>query len=213
MSAEVPKPWWRPIESGTDGALIITSRGLLGEAVGYVMHCVALVWPGMNTPVFSDPVRPNAAPRGDQIDVVTAEALRQYEAQRTDLKELRSRALSMVTVALTEIGLLAATAGTFVQIGGWRLGVWGICFLVVLLGLAGMASTASSSAQFLDVEIREVLRHPGDVRAFYAGELADSLPMGHATVNARITYFRDALALMVVGALLYGVLWVTSFFD
>ncbi len=212
MSSDVRAPWWQVIESGTDGALVIGHPGPLGEAVGYALHCVALIWPGMNTPVFTDPVRFTAAPREDQIDVVTAEALRQYEAQRGDLKELRSRALSMVAVALTEVGLLAATAGTFVQIGGWQLGVWAACFLVVSLGLAGMASTASTSARFLDVEIPEVLNQPGDVRVFYAGELAASLPMGHATVNARITYFRDALALMVIGALLYGVLWVTSFF-
>jgi hypothetical protein len=116
----------------------------------------------------------------------------------------------MATVALTELGLLAATAGSFVTDGGWHVAGWLVCFVFVILGLAGMASVATSRADVYSIRIGLLLekRHEDGLLASYADELAKCVPLGQATNDARQTVFRGALALMTLGGVGYGVLWL-----
>jgi len=203
------RPWMR---KGRDGTRVITLRGPAAEVLGYLVHCLALLWPGVKVPVFSEPEATGDLSVGrlrEHLDLVIDEARAQLDRQHADLAELRARALAMSTVALTELGLLAATAGRFAHLSGWPLRAWIGCFVVVAFGLAGMGSIASTRADFSGISIPLLLTKDGDLRTVYAIELVGCLPLGQVTVDTRRTVFRDALALMIVGALAYGILWIS----
>lgn len=200
------------IREGRDRTRVITLRGPAAEAYGYLVHCLALLRPGMKVPVFSEPDEPVDLPPGMSVaylDLVTNEARAQFDRQHIDLAEIRARALTMAAVALTELGLLAATAGRFIQLGGWALWAWIGCFVIVTLGLAGMGSIASSRADFYNISVPVLLSKDGDLPAVYANELVACLPLGEVTIDTRRTVFRDALTCMIVGAIAYGILWIS----
>lgn len=189
----------------------VVGDGWQGEVHGYLMHCVALLLPGARVPVFYNPKQPatisESANRAD-LELLITEARGQLDRQQTELAEIRSRSLGMTTVALTELGLLAATAQRFTDAGGWPLGFWIACFVIVVFGLAGMGSIASSRADFGDIDITTLLGKPGELQRVYANEINDCIPLGYATLDARRTVFRDALLLMALGAVFYGILWI-----
>lgn len=204
----------RWITSGRQGTRVVTAPKHLAEFFGYLMHCVALVRPGVNVPVFDEPDDPSELPNElspSELDILIDECQRQIDRQTSHFAELRSRSLAMTTVALTELGLLAATAGRFVSQGGWQLAVWIICFVLVALGLAGMASVASTSAAFSTVNPGELVDSSGAMKQNYAHQLLGSLPLGQSTIDTRTTIFRDGVLLMVLGAVAYGVLWLSIF--
>lgn len=189
----------------------VVAEGWQGEILGYLLHCRALLLPGTKVPVFCNPRMPDAIPEsatGPELDLLIAEASSQLDRQKTGLAEIRSRALGMTTVALTELGLLAATAQRFTVAGGWPLILWVGCFLLVVAGLAGMGSVASSRADFGGIDISRLLGKTGELHRVYANELVDCIPLGDETLNARVTVFRDALLLMALGAVFYGILWI-----
>lgn len=200
-------PGLRP---GRDGVLVVTPGGGAGELWGFVLHCLALLRPGVQVPVFTEPspeVEIPAHLSDSQVDLIASEARAQLDSQNEELRDLRSRALAMAAVALTELGLLAGTAGRFVDQGGPLVFVWIACFVTVSFGLAGMASVTSSRSDFYGLNISLLIAMEGDLRSNHVNELVASISLGNVTVDARRTVFRDALLCMVVGALAYGILW------
>lgn len=200
------------IRRGREGTRVVRS-GFLGDVVGYMLHCAALAWPGVQVPLLVEPAETPDLPKNlspDELDRIADEARRQSERQTSDFQDLRSRSLSMATVALTELGLLAGTSGRFLALGGMPLAFWLACFLITALGLAGMASVASTEARFMSISIPRLLKTKGEPRWVYANELSACLPLGRATIDTRTTLFRHALALMVLGGVAYGVLWAAT---
>lgn len=202
------RPW---IADGADGTRVITRDGRAGEALGYFMHCRSLLIPGVKVPLFYDPQPAGVLPADldpAQLTLVVDEARATLARQSEYLSRIWARAQSMVTVALTEVGLLAATAARFVEAGGPLLVAWILCFALAVLGLAGMASVASSRAEVNAINIGRLLALSGDLLTNYATELVQSVPLGTAVNAARQTVFRIALTLMALAGVAYGVLWL-----
>lgn len=110
------------------------------EARVYLWHCLSVVRPGIDVPVFATLVVFDgdvAQLTDDDLTIVVDEGRRQLDRQQADLERVRSRAATLVTVALVEIALLSSGARRAFADGAWATAGWGAAALLVLLGLAG----------------------------------------------------------------------------
>lgn len=187
---------------------VITGR--LREARLYLHYLIAPFRPGVQLPTFEAPQEftwsINANLDGSELDLIVNEGRRQLDRQRADLEALRGRATALLTLCLAEVGLLSAGAATVFE---HRLLIipWAISVIAVLLSLGGAIALVSARADFNSVSTMGLAAADPPLNRVAALTYAKSVSAGDVTIATRITVFRGAVLLAVIGAILYATVW------
>ena len=185
--------------------------GRFAEARVYVWHCAAIFRPGSDVPVFAHPVLFDGDLGGmkddDDLRMIIDEGRRQLDRQMADLDRIRSRGVTLVTVGLAELALLARGARTTFAHGTGATVAWTFAALLVLFGLGGAAALLTAKAEFGRTDTVKAAGEVPPVLRPLALAYAQQAGYGEETVRTRLTVLRDAVLLLVVGALVYAGLW------
>lgn len=152
----------------------------------------ALVHGGTPASVYPNPNKVHPLADGDDFDTIIEEGRRQIDAQRDDFNTIRGRAQDRITVTLV---VLAFSSGVFARLhtvhGLHRLAatsVWGIGFLLVVIGLGMAASAASVRGDFEapdTTQLSDPGRYPRPLKKSLAEDYAGSVRLGAVMVADR----------------------------
>jgi hypothetical protein len=184
--------------------------GSFAELRVYLWHCAAVFRPGMDVPGFALPAVFDGdlhRMTDDDLKLIVEEGRRQIDRQLGDLERIRSRGVTLVTVGLGAIALLSSGARRAFAAGTWETAAWSAAGLLVVLGLAGAIAVLTAKAVFgrTDASMAAALAPP--VLRPLAVAYAQQVGYGEETVRTRLTVLRDAVLLLVLGALVYAGLW------
>jgi len=185
-------------------------KGHCAEARVYLWHCLAVLRPGVEVPVFSEPAKFDGDLAGltdDDLCLVVDEARRQLDRQLGDLERMRSRASALVTVGLAEIALLSGGARDMFHHGCGSAAAWALSTLLVVLGLAGAAAVLTVQAVFGRTDTALIADQSPPLLKPTAVAYAGLTGVGEETVRTRLTVLRDSVLLLVLGALVYACAW------
>lgn len=189
---------------------VITADERFAEARVYVYYVLAVFRPGIGVPTFG---RPDGFTDGldgltdDDYKLVVEEGRRQLDRQLADLEKNKSRAATLLTIGLAEVGVLAAGASRAFAYGLWTGIVWIVSALLALLALGGGVSLLTSQAMFGRVDTRAIASSPMPLQQQVAIGYAQSVGWGEETIRTRITVLRDGVLLAVASAMLYALIW------
>lgn len=189
---------------------VITPDKRFAEARVYAYYVLAVFRPGIGVPTFGQPNDFADSLDGltdDDHKIVIEEGRRQLDRQLADLEKNKSRAATMLTVGLVEIGVLAAGANRAFAYGPWTSIVWTVSALLALLALGGAVSLLTSQAIFGRVDTRAIASSPIPLQQQVAIGYAQSVGLGEETIRTRITVLRDGVLLAVASAMLYALIW------
>jgi hypothetical protein len=176
----------------------------------YAWYVFALIRPGIEVPIFGEPVSFTGDIErftNDDLKIIVEEGRRQIDRQLADLEKNRARAATMLTIGLAELAVLAASAQRAFITGSSATAVWAISFLLVILTIGGAASLLTSSAVLGRLETRQLASGPIPVLREAALGYAHAVGLGEETIRTRITVLRDGVSLAVAAALLYALIW------
>jgi hypothetical protein len=184
--------------------------GWLAESRVYLWHCLAVVRPGVEVPIFGRPAQftGDLTNHGaEDLKLVIEEGRRQLDRQLSDLERMRSRGATLVTVGLAEVALLASGARKYFDHGWLTTSAWILSILLVVLGLAGAAAVLTARSVFGRTDTRHVAESLPPLLPVLAHSYATSTDIGEETVRTRLTVLRDTVYLLVLGGLLYAFTW------
>jgi hypothetical protein len=183
----------------------------------YLLHVVALFRPSTDVPAFEvhqGQVGDISGWSRDDHEMLIAEGRRQLDRQIADLERIRSRCQFLFT---TVLGLLVLVFGTVRTIGGpeshrvlLALLFWCVSIICLVLGLLGTAAliTARKDVQIIDTARLSQTAPP--VFKALAPAYANAVHTGENSVATSVTVQRDAVLLMVAGALAYASAWLLA---
>jgi hypothetical protein len=189
---------------------VITADERCAEARVYAYYVLAVFRPGIGVPTFGQPEDFTDSLDGltdDDHNIVVEEGRRQLDRQLADLEKNKSRAATMLTIGLAEVGVLAAGANRAFAYGPWTGIVWIVSALLALLALGGAVSLLTSQAVFGRVDTRAIASNPMPLQQQVAIGYAQSVGWGEETIRTRITVLRDGVLLAVASAMLYALIW------
>jgi hypothetical protein len=184
------------------------------EWTAYLCNILGL-WPGRQVPVFVV----HNVPIGDlsnwtdaELTLVLEEGRRQLDRLFDEVEKVRVRSqfLFTSTVALLVV-VLAGRHTMSAAKNDISLALWALAIAVVGLGMLGTASIIASrkdlraidTAMFTTTEERPLLR---ELVTAHARSVKDSTN----TVYTQITMFRDAVLVVMIGAIIYGIAWIVA---
>lgn len=175
-------------------------------------YVLALFWPGISVPVFTV----HAIKPGDLLDweeedlkFIVEEGRRQLDRQLTQLDRVQNRAQFLFTTALGLSVLLVATVRNAVRDHGVALLIGSyVGLILVVLGLLGAAALMSTRAAYGGPETASMTLERPPVLPRLAEAYATRIGIGENTLATRVTVFRDAVFLVLLGAVIHGVIWL-----
>jgi hypothetical protein len=180
------------------------------EAAVYVRHVCALFIPGVDPGEHvAHAVEPDALVDwcSDEHRLLIEEGRRQVDRQRAELERVQARGQLLFTTAAALLTVFLSQtrglAGLVVVI------LWVVGLLLLVAGLLGAAALMSVRARFGGIDAA-LLSHQaaGSVEAGLAAAYSRAVRTGENTAATRITVFRDAVALVLIGAVLQTVIWL-----
>jgi hypothetical protein len=187
---------------------IVTGR--FREARLYLIFAVSSFYPGVQVPTFRKPRQFKWPLSGDltqdDLTLIVDEGRRQLDRQLADLEHIRNRAGALLTVCLAELAALSAGASRIFAHALPTI-AWAFSVVLVVLSVAGAVALLSSQATFGRVDTMGLAVSTSSVRRVAARAYARSVGQGEETIATRVTVFRDAVFLAVLGAILYAVAW------
>ncbi len=180
----------------------------------YLAHLRGL-WPGAKVPSFQvHPGNPGDISQwgNDDFQVLIEEGRRQLDAQRDQAEQIRGRAQFLFTTA---IGLAAVSfAGretVFAAKGDVPLAIWSLGLLLTTLGLLGTASAIVARKEFgsIDAAIMTT-QYQSPVPPKLAAGYSRQVGLGANTVATLLTVYRDAVLLVMLGAICWGAAWLIA---
>lgn len=181
------------------------------EVVVYLAHVAALFLPGVRVRQFQ--VHPGGVGSlegwgDDDFRLLVEEGRRQLDRQRTDLDRIQTRSQLLFTTAGVLLALLVSESGV-VQHHGFAVFIfWYMGLVLIVLGLLGAAALMTARGTFGMVDAALLSREAPPVLRSVARAHAEQVAAGENTVGTRLTVFRDAVMLVVVGAALQAGVWL-----
>ncbi len=192
-------------------------QGRFAEARLYITYVAALFRPGIGLPTFGEPVEfhpsPDYAYNDDDLKVIVEEGRRQVDRQLSDLEGIRSRAGTLLTLSLAEIGVLSASASRVFSHGALIITAWTLSLILAILAAGGAASIVTSRADFGRINTQSLARVSSPVLRRAAIGYARAVGQGEETIRTRITVFRDSVLLVVLAGILYALVWPLTTFS
>lgn len=181
----------------------------------YVAYAVALFVPGRAVPTFACgdfPPGDLTNWSADECKLLVEEGQRQLDRQAREHERIQSRAQFLFTTALALLVVLAATARRIAERGGIAVFVlWGIGMLLVGAAVLGASALLSVRAEFRNLDARLVSQQAaGNVLREIAAAYSRSVGTGEATLQTRLTIYRDAVLLLLLAGVVEVVIWVLT---
>lgn len=186
-----------------------TIAGRLAEPRAYLLYCLALFHPGVEVPVFESPRVFTTDLTGlpaPALTLIIEEGRRHLDRQHTELDRIRTRASTLLTVALAALAAVAGTAHAVRHGPTPALVSWAFGAVLIVSALAGSAAVLTTQARLGVVHAAGFAAADPDA-VLLARTYAEQVPIGDATLAARVTVLRDATLLLVLGALGLAVGW------
>jgi hypothetical protein len=183
------------------------------EAVVYLLHVGALFRPGASVRSFavqSDKVGPLEGWDDADLKLLIEEGRRQFDRQRADLDRIQTRSQWLFTAAGALLALLISEVDIIAIHGAIVFIVWYLGLVLVTLGLLGAAAVMSVRSTFGRVDAAHLSQQLPPVLQVVAREYAERAADGENTVATRLTVFRDAVLVIVVGAALQVGVWLAT---
>jgi hypothetical protein len=186
------------------------SRALV-EVAAYVRHVAALLLPGLSPGGFTaHQTEPDdiSGWSADELRLLVEEGRRQLDRQRAELERVQTRAQFLFTTA---VALLAVFVSQTDRIGGGAAVLWALGLAAVAWGMLGAAALMSVRAEFGGIDSTRLShQQASEVLFSLARAYSSTVRVGENTVATRITVFRDAVLLVVVGATLHTCIWLLT---
>jgi hypothetical protein len=184
------------------------------EWIAYLQNILGL-WPGHKVPVFevhNVPVGDLTGWSDEELKLALDEGRRQIDRLFDEVEKVRVRAQFLFTSTLAL--LVVVLAGRQTMRAGKNdlpLALWSLAIAIVGLGMLGTASIIASrkdlraidTAKLTTTVERPLLR---ELVAAHARSVKESTN----TVYTQITMFRDAVWIVMFGAIVYGVAWIIA---
>jgi hypothetical protein len=183
------------------------------EVVVYLAHVVALFRPGMRVRQFQ--VHPGGVGSlegwgDDDFRLLVEEGRRQLDRQRTDLDRIQARSQLLFTTAGVLLALLVSESSVVQHHGFAVFMLWYLGLVLIVLGLLGAAALMAARGTFGMVDAALLSQEAPPVLGSVARAHAELVAEGENTVGTRLTVFRDAVMLVVVGAALQAGVWLAA---
>jgi hypothetical protein len=184
------------------------------EAAMYLRHIRGLALPGIKVEtIVIHPTEPASLDGwgDDALHIIVDEARRQIDRQSERFDRIRTTAQLLFTTALALLVVLAAGAHRVLDQESVILFVaWVVGLIVVALGMLGAASILTVRAEFGTIDTPALTYHGPDPLKVLATAYAQQVRVGESTVAARLTVYRDAVWLVLLGAAIQLVVWLTG---
>lgn len=173
------------------------------------------IWPGARVPVYE--VHPGAPGdiatwETDDCQVLVDEGRRQLDAQRDQTEQIRGRSQFLFTTSLGLAAISFAGRSTvFAAKNDAPLGIWSLGLLFTTLGLLGATSVIVARKEFgsIDTAVMTTAYQPPVLPKLAAG-YSRQVSKGANTMTTLLTVYRDAVLLIVLGAICWGAAWLTA---
>jgi cytochrome c oxidase subunit IV len=184
------------------------------EVVVYLAHVAALFRPGVRVQPFRiHPGRVGSLQGWGDGDfrLLVEEGRRQLDRQRIDLDRIQTRSQLLFTTAGVLIALLVSESGVVHRHGLAVFVLWSLGLVLIVLGLLGAAALTAARGTFGMVDAALLSQEAPPVLRSVARAHAELVAEGENTVGTRLTVFRDAVMLVVVGAAFQAGVWLATF--
>jgi hypothetical protein len=168
----------------------------------YLLHICGLLAPGQKIPVFaSHQVEAQSLDNWAEEDLerMIEEGHRQLDRQLSDLEEIRGRAQWLFTVGAA---ITASLGGAFRTVGPTNPTLWLVAFIVLSYGVAGAAAIMTVRADFATIDTAKLSQSTPPILKSLATSYSRMLRIGEDTVATRLTVFRQAVFVVVIGGYL-----------
>lgn len=180
----------------------------------YLAHFRGL-WPGAKVPSFQmHPGQPSDIQGWEDEDcqVLIDEGRRQLDAQRVQAEQIRSRAQFLFTTA---VGLgavsFAGKTTVFAAKNDVPLAIWSLGLLLTGLGVLGTASVIVARKDFGSIDVAVMTSsYQSPVLPKLAAGYSRQVGTGANTVATLLTVYRDAVLLVMLGAICWGAAWLVA---
>ncbi len=167
----------------------------------YFLYTAGLLAPGRELPVTNadqTTARSVSSWTHAELALLIDEGRRQGDRQQADLRDIRSRAQWLFTVAVATLGALgtglASSHPERTESVLWLVGLG-----VLVYGVGGAASVMVSRADFSMIHTAVLSGAPQPIEKSLAESYARMMAVGENTVATRLTVFRQAVVFCLVG--------------
>lgn len=180
----------------------------------YLRHVRGLLIPGITVSILrTDAIEPGSLADWDDdaLGIVVDEGRRQLDRQSERFDRVRSGAQLLFTTALALLVVLGASAQRVLDHDGLVLqSAWVLGLVAVASGMLGAAAILTVKTEFGGIHTA-LLSHSGpEPLRELAVAYTQQVSTGENTLNARVTVYRDAVWLVLVGALVQLIVWITA---
>ena len=196
----------------TSGYLELATRGYFFMATD--THLRGL-WPGVRVPSFQVHPGPPIDIGGwgsEDCQVLIDEGRRQVDAQRDQAEQIRTRSQFLFTTAIgLAVVSFAGRSSVFSGKNDAPLAIWSLGLLLTTLGLLGTASVIVARKEFgsIDAAVMTSTYQPPVLPKLAAG-YSRQVGTGANTVATLLTAYRDAVFLVMLGAICWGAAWLLA---
>jgi hypothetical protein len=200
--------------TASDGAEPPATAKLPKEWIVYLQHLLGL-WPGATVPVFEvhNIEQGNLEGWSDpELAYALDEGRRQVDRLFEDVERVRTRAQFLFTTCAGFLVVIFAGRTTMLAAkSDAPLALWSLAIVLTGLGLLGSASVivARKDLRAIDtVKLTTTTERPllRELVAAYGRSVRECTN----TASTQITVFRDAVWLVLIGILIYGLAWLTA---
>lgn len=184
------------------------------ESVVYLKHALVLLRPNRRVPTF-EAYRQTPGDISqwevEDLSILIEEGRRQLDRQRQDLEHLQGRAQFLFTTSLGLLVVVAALLTPVVKERNWVLSAgWVLGTLTVGLAMFGAAGLFVARSEMNTIDAANLSQQDPPITMTLAEAYARMMAAGENTLATRLTVYRQAVLLVLIGATIHvAVWWVT----
>lgn len=203
------------------GPFRIAARSVRVEAPVYLSHLAALLVPGRavrSHTVMSHDLTLVGDLEGwtdEELDLLIAEGQRALDDQRNRFAHIRATAQIVLPVAVALVVVFGSELREVVReptdlVRYLMYAVWLTGTGLVLLSALGAGAVLVVRSDFGSIIPTTLSRASPPIRRVLARAYAEQVPTGETTCGTRLTVIRDAVMLLVLGAVMHLGLWIVQ---
>jgi hypothetical protein len=177
----------------------------------YLVHVLALIWPGAKVPTLGAhemQAQPLAGWSGAELQLMIDEGRRQADRQLAHLEQIRGRAQWLFTVGVPLVTAVVAVFGAFgAGDSGWWVALWLVSVIAAGYGVVGAAAIMTVRADFDGIDSAVLSSYQPPVLNKLATDYAAMLGAGENTVATRLTVYRQAVVWLIIGGSCALITW------
>ena len=183
------------------------------EAQNYLRHLAGMLLPGVKVTVpIVHTTKPLTLEKWEDagLQSVIDEGRRQLDRQSARFDRVRTSAQLLFTTALGLLVVMAASAHRVLMRDYALVIAWVFGLVVVAIGVLGAAALLTVQSEFGAIDTALLTYSgPNPLRPL-AEAYSQQVRTGEDTVAARVTVYRDAVWLVLLGASVQLVVWLTT---